>query len=99
MRQRSSVSKGVGRKIFRGANGKKIRSKNSTIKPFSNLSVPCMKIQGVHSPLLPPTANARACIKDPTSEVEDLYRKISKFHLAKMPFIVQGSIWSWSALA
>jgi len=43
---------GVGRKNSRGTNQK--RSKNSTIKLPSTLSVPCMKIQGSHGPLCPP---------------------------------------------
>jgi len=35
-----------------GGNGKK-QGQNSTIKPSSTLSVPCMKIQGRHCPQLP----------------------------------------------
>jgi len=48
-------SKGVGRKFSRGrrAPTKKPRPKNSTTKPFSTLSVPCMKTQGDHGPPVP----------------------------------------------
>jgi len=49
--------KSRGRKNFPGGggNGKKTRPKNSTIKPPSTLSVPCIKIQGggPWPPLLP----------------------------------------------
>jgi len=39
-----SPGKGVGRKNFQGEDNGKARPKNSTIKPFSTLSVPFMKI-------------------------------------------------------
>jgi len=39
-----------------GGGGNEKRPKNSTIKPLSTISVPCMKIQGGHG--LPPAANA-----------------------------------------
>jgi len=53
--------KGVGRKIFRGLGQRKkdckmARPKNSTIKPLSTISVPCMKIQWGHGPLPSPMA-------------------------------------------
>jgi len=43
--------------FFQGEGATEKRPKNSTIKPLSTLSAPCMKIQGGHSPL-PPAANA-----------------------------------------
>jgi len=46
--------------LFHGGQ-RKNRPKNSTIKPLSTISLPCMKIQrGGHGPSLPPAANAHA---------------------------------------
>jgi len=51
--------KGIGRKISRGKGAtEKTKPKNSTIKPHSTLSVPCMKSRGGDGPLLPPSADA-----------------------------------------
>jgi len=46
-----------GQKIPGGGQRKKTRSKNSTIKPLSTLSVLYMKIQGDHGPPLPLAAD------------------------------------------
>jgi len=48
-----SIIKGVGRKISGGRSTEKARAKNSTIKPSSTLSVPCMKTQGGSRPPAP----------------------------------------------
>jgi len=47
-----------------GGERKKTRPKISTTKPFSILSVPCMKIQGGHDSLCSPAADAHAQMKD-----------------------------------
>jgi len=65
VKQESCESRALAEKFTRGGGGGeegngKTRSKNSTIKPPSTLSVTPMKIQGSHGPFLPPTADAYA---------------------------------------
>jgi len=72
--------KGVGRKIFREATEKN-KTKNSTIKSPSTLSVSCMKIQEGHGPSLPSlmvSISTRQAIKPLDSVLVDSFAKHDK---------------------